>query len=306
MRSLSNKKFAAFALASLLARPVLAQQASARLSWNAPAKCPSEATFRGEVLALAGSPSAHEQIPSITVSVVVTQLANGTWQARVATLSEGRRGARLVRDARCADVAHAVALIVALTLNPVADGSISEPSAPPATAPRAPHFSWGLDAIASSGTVPGLGLATQTRLALELDPLALELRMAFFFPESERSAAAPRARMEIVAAELAVAACYGRTLTLRVALQGCAGLNVTGIHAASSGVAEPGSVTGIWPSPLLEAVARVALSERLGLRFAAQGARSLQAPRFAVAGDGTFFRPAAVTFRLGLGAELHF
>jgi len=154
---------AAFALASLLAQPTLAAESSARLAWYAPAECPSEAAFRSEVAELAGSESAHEQRPAITISVVVTQSEGGTWQARISTLGKGRRGERLVTDARCADVSRAAALIVALTLHPVAESPAPEPSAAALAEHHSPRIGLGLDALASSGTVPGLGWGAQGR-----------------------------------------------------------------------------------------------------------------------------------------------
>ena len=303
---MSLKEFAAFAFAGLLARPTLAAESPVRLAWHAPAACPSEAAFRREVAAFSGRAAAPERTPPITVSVVVSQLEGGTWQAHVSTVAEGRRGERLVSDARCEDVSHAVALIVALTINPGAETAASEPRGISLAEHHSPRIGAGLDALASSGTVPGLGWAAQGRLAVELTSLALELRVAGFLPEQQQLAAAPRARMEIVAAELGLAACYGEAFALRIGLQGCGGMNIDWIHAASSGVTQPGSAAGIWPSPFVEAVVRLAFSEHGGLRLAAQAGRALQAPRFAVAGDGTFFRPAAFTFRLGVGAELHF
>jgi hypothetical protein len=301
------KTLAAFAFAGLLTRPAVATEAPLQLTWRAPAPCPNETTFRAEIATLSRRPSSREARPALTVSVIVTQTAGGAWQARITTLGDEGSGERLVSDARCEDVARAVALVLALALNPTE----AVESAPPLVAPSdtdEPRFlrqmSLGFDLVTSSGTLPELDLGAQGRLAFELLPISLELRIAGFLPESEPVSISARA--ELVAVELGVAGCYGGDVALRFGLQGCAGVDIDWLHATSSGVSEPGGASGTWPSPFLEAVARWALSDRSGLRLAAETGRALDAPRFAVAGDGVFFKPAPALFRLGIGAELHF
>lgn len=309
MSLLPKKTFAAFAFAGLSTHPVMAGEDPIRLTWRAPAACPSESEFRAEITALARTPAAHEQRSTLTVSVVVTERPNGTWQARVSTLSDGHTGERIVSDTRCEDVSRAVALILALTLNPVdaINDSRLDPQPSRLDVTRdSLHLSLGFDLVASTGTVPQLGLAAQSRLALELEPSSLELRVVGFLPESEGASAAGPERIQILAAELGIAGCHSGKLAPRFGVQGCGGAEVDWLRAASSGVTEPGSATGIWPTFFLEAVARLALSERTGLRLAAQAGRAFALPRFVVTGDGIFFRPSLYTFRLGLGAELHF
>jgi hypothetical protein len=301
----SPKTLAAFAVAGLLTRPVFAAEEPLELSWRAPAPCPTEAEFRAEVAALARAPSPGEIRPRLVVSVLVTAAANGTWQARVSTRGDGS-GERVVSDTRCEDVARAVALVLAFALNPTeAPRAASPPLLAPA-APRALPLAIGADLVASPGTVPGLALAAQGRFALELAPASLELRVGGWLPTTEAVPSSARARVEVVAAEVAVASCHAESLTPYLDIQGCVGLAGDWLHVTSSGVTDPGSAAGVWASPFLEAVTRWAISEHVRLRFASQVGPALAAPRFAIAGDGVFFRPSPYLFRLGLGAELHF
>ena len=304
---LSPKTLTALAFAGLLTRPAMAAEEALQLTWRAPAPCPDEATFRAEIEALARKPSARETRPALTVSVIVTESPSGAWQARIATLGGGRSGERIVSDARCEDVARAVALVLALALNPTEDVESATPFATRTAAPyESEHVSLGFDLIANSGTLPEFDLAAQSRLALELMPVSIELRIAGFLPESESISAATRARAEAFAVELGAAGCYGHDVSARIGVQGCAGVEVDWLRATSSDVAEPGSASGVWPSPFLEGATHWAVSDRAGLRLAAQVGRGLDRPRFAVTGDGVFFTPSPYLFRLGFGAEMHF
>lgn len=119
-------------LVALVAHPALAdpKRTPIALEWEAPASCPdrSQAIHKIEQL-LRGPAEADEPVAA---RVEIKSIENARWSVRLlVTQASGGTGERYFEGASCERVADAVALILALTIDPVAVAAASsEPPAP--------------------------------------------------------------------------------------------------------------------------------------------------------------------------------
>lgn len=126
-------------LASLGSGAALAAPLPVELRWQAPPECPQKENVLARIRTLLGStrPSA----PAIQAEGDI-ELRDGSFELRLVTEQEGRRGERQVRSAQCDDLAGvaAVALTLLLTSNAAeepADGvTPTAPNPAPAAAPQ--------------------------------------------------------------------------------------------------------------------------------------------------------------------------
>jgi hypothetical protein len=161
-------------LGLLAPRTTLAAPLPVELSWQAPSGCPQKEAVLARIRSLLGKtiPSA----PPVRAEGQV-ELKDGSFELRLTTDQEGRRGERQVRSAQCEDLAGvaAVALTLLLTSNG-ADESEETSSAPsPSVPPPAPVATPVPDEPAASArteTVRSVRfLLTAPQLALGLGPL---------------------------------------------------------------------------------------------------------------------------------------
>lgn len=121
-------------LASLTSGMALAAPLPIELRWQAPPECPQKEKVLARIRALLGStrPSA----PAIEAQGDI-ELRDGSFELRLVTEQEGRRGERQVRSAQCEDLAGvaAVALTLLLTSNAAEDPDYSATPPTPAPAP---------------------------------------------------------------------------------------------------------------------------------------------------------------------------
>jgi hypothetical protein len=304
-----------------------AQELPLSLLYWAPNECPSEADVLAETRAMVESRPPDAETHVVYADVRVEALPGGHYQALIRSERDGVRGERTLTDPRCSELAHAVALVLALSLG--ADALAPEPvlpptAAPPATepaltvvtAPEVPaatspfgepvHLAAGTELVAGSGGVPGVGFGAGARAFMEVSGTLLELRMAVYWPKAVAIAGSDDARARFLAAQVGVAGCYGSPMEVKVGVLACGGGELAWARGKSSGVSDPDAAHAFWPRLFLGLALRAAVPRRILLRLEGQGVLALFAPRFAVGGRGAVYEPETLGFRVTLGAEKHF
>jgi hypothetical protein len=245
-----------------------------------------------------------------------TRSAAQRFRARLQTQQQGRSGERVLTSPDCAQLAHAVALVLALTLSsePVAadtDAAVAPAPAPvarvaAAEVPRALSPGIGVDLLLGNGSVPDVAFGAGLRGMLAHGGWRAELRMHFFLPHELRVQDSSAGSATFFGGELGALGCYGSAQTQRFGVSGCIGGDLAWLVGQSRAVSEPGNDQAFWPRLVLELGVRLRLAHGVALRLAVEGARSFMLPSFAVAGRGLVFRPDAYSARAILGTELYF
>lgn len=143
-----------------------------RFTWAAPEECPSQPQVQAEISRLVGG-DIQLHAGELEVNALVSH--GRLWAADLTTQHTGRTGRRTIEAPSCKAVADAIALIVALLIDPdavAANSQAPEPEAPavpePPTGKRQMQFLVGVHGQGRVGTLPeadigmglGLGLAS--------------------------------------------------------------------------------------------------------------------------------------------------
>ncbi len=123
----NSTALATFALLVSLSIPSAAEVPQLKLSWEAPAGCPTQSEVERQVekLLVGRAPAAAD----LEARVVVTEEASGAFHASLATGSAGIAGTRTLQGESCSAIALATSMVLALTLVP--DASIADPKPKP-------------------------------------------------------------------------------------------------------------------------------------------------------------------------------
>lgn len=266
-----------------------------RVSYDAPATCPTQAAFYEAVRARTDHVrEAASDEPALDVNVRVSRTERGFVGEVREAMNHTESSARSVDGATCKEVVEALSLTVALSVDPNAHAPTPTPApAPPkATAaecppiPEAPpvaavttepplELELGLSALAtevlnSDFSAGGELSAKFLRKLAENRSAALELSLLFAATASSSPTADHRADLE----GLSLAICPVRWQFGSVELGPCA-LGIAGVlEATGRGVAEPQTITRSWWSAGLD----VQLSAVLGSGFVLESGLGASAP----------------------------
>jgi len=306
-------------------------------AWNAPAGCPS----RADVLARAQQLVGHGLVPatdspSIELSATVESIAGSSWRLEVSS-GPGGAGFRTVSAPTCDELGDAMALLIALSIDPdyqaraparsgaAGQASFSDipasPASPSAPAPdRAalrtpelaasrtkptntaaePRVRGAVGALGSLwlGRLPGLAPGVVLRGALAREPFVVALELGFF-PKQHVAT-------QGIAGDLWLATLGG---SLGYALfdgflTPYAGLQLDLLHGVGSDVSAPDSGE-VWLLGLdLGLLLRYPAHRSLNLIMTASLSALPAQGRFYIDPDRELFRPKPVGAQFGLGAEM--
>jgi hypothetical protein len=335
------RPFAAQVLAvALLATGSAAAQtpsAGLVLRWRAPRGCPSEGEVIAAVTRLLGRPV--EDPSPRRVAVARIRRARRGWSLRITVSTGATRRHRALAGDTCDEVSEAAALVLALAIDPDVAArpagppdppptpppavSIAPPSAPPTAPPPAPAppaippstpprvapslrgFAR-LEALGDLGAQPALTWGATLVVGLSVRAFRAELSATYFGPQ--RALVRPGdptqgGDISLVAGSLrgCLAAPIGP-----VDLGGCAGAELGVQSGAAFGVNRPSRGEALWVALPLAATLRRSLSRRFGVHVEAGASIPLLRRQFAIEGLGAVFRPAPITVRASLGAEVMF
>ncbi len=163
----------------------------------------------------------------------------------------------------------------------------------------------GVSALLAVGELPVAAPGIEARFGLGVGPVRLEAAGRYVFDQEADLGQHPTGRVRVGLATGSVAACLPFSFGA-LTVGPCAGLEVGGIWGESSGVTNPGAAMSPWVAPWATATATVQVLPWLHLRGDAGLTVPVVATDFVVDGIGVVHRPGAATFRLGIGAEVHF
>jgi hypothetical protein len=311
--------FAAFA-ATGLAQP---RGPNVELEWDAPPGCPTKQEILDAVARQTPSADPSPTIRTIRARAVVEKTSGTTgWRVVLTTPS----GERAIEGNTCDELGDAVALILALAIDPTRSpppppstssspppplptasptASATAPDNTPAGAPGTPpKLAVGVAQTADIGVLPSAGIGVELAAAVRLRPIRLELAGAYWATNRATvftTSAGGDFRMMSAAAR----GCVTGPLS-DFELGGCGGLGIDRVSADSFGPIATSNGDGAWLA--VEALGRaawvirpwIALQLGIGLHF------PLSRPAYVIEGIGFVHRPSQITLRQGLGLELRF
>lgn len=317
-----------FSLAGLAA----SSPSDPELSWTAPAECPDHSRGAEHLRRFLGG-----RTP--TTPVRVTLSADGVgYVARV----ELDGGVRTLRADDCETLARAAALVVAVSLDPVATASavaaeqqhgptpelalgVPEPEPAPAPArsrrppplasadqparpeprPAAPTttHSIGMSGGIGQTIVPSLTGAVRLGHALDRGAFRLQTNLTYAPPRIVTYPDEPSVGGRFQSAGLGVRACFAPAST-RVTVPLCAGLEGGPVIGRGVGIEQARRPVDAWVGGLASAAVVVRLHARVAVTVTAELIASLRRPAFHVGSRETLFRSPLVGLRGLAGLEL--
>jgi hypothetical protein len=300
------------------------------LNWQGPEACSGASETVAEIRRMLQNERPSASLTRITVSVDAQPIEESKWAIRVTTVSGELSGERQLRADSCDEARRAVALLVALMIDPDArvtnpEPSISQPgpTRPPEARPRtvvsarpptstephagasrlAPRAFLGANLVADNGTLPSVDLGGRLDFGLNARAWALALRAGTFAPRSKdyQGQAGSGANFHLYEGELA--ACMFGVRQGNAALQWCVGPHLYMFHASSYGVSSPGSTTQLSYGVFGELALRYGFARGVAVRLGLEGLVPFQKPRFAIQDLGHVYQQASFAERISLGPE---
>lgn len=301
----------------MLALTAALRIASAAVQWDAPAGCPDDTAVESRIAALVGDPTI------VTPATAKVQQRGDRYEVELVTWIDGGSQRRALAATSCDALADAVAVVIAVALDPVqtaetprivqttevaAIGSTTVRTSSPASPVRArapkPPLYFGLaigggygSGIAPSGSgIVHLGLALGRRAwAIELDARLWPRR------EFDRSAV----RTHVTLGTVGLLGC-GKGVFGRVEIPVCAGVEVGGLRAFGPDLLANNPRNYPWIAPRARLGLRVLLGRGVGIWTAAEGAVPLAKAELHVRGVANqdqlvwSTQPASLRVMLGL------
>jgi hypothetical protein len=289
-----------------------AQPSSLTLTWTAPPGCPDADAILRRVRDLRASDHPTAPLPA---TATVTRDAR-RWRVRIETPG----GVRTLAAPRCASLAEATAVVLALALDDAAPVSapasslprpalppeveqltdaerppVLRPAAPAPAPPPRPRWSLGARALLDANALPDTGFGVLLSAAWRSRGLRMELSPTVAF--ASRGAPSPQgASLEALRLSLATRLCA----TARDGAVGlCALVDVGWLRARSQGFTVPGDGDAPWFQVGASAFARVGA----GI-FALDLAAPITRPRFVIQGSDAGWEVPAVTVMLSGGVSV--
>ncbi len=307
---------------ALFASSARAQNSQPRLtfSWSSPAQCTTENDVRMRVDRILGPQSAmHENVDA---RAVVTE-SGETFRAEIQLNSAGQTSLRHVEDSSCNALADAVALIVALTVNPEAaippklpetkpvEQKKTPPPPPPKkiepassqVEPRRPIY-FGADFLLDVATMKSLGAGAEVALGFNPHHAAFELSGVWLSTQDAHYPADPTQGASEYSLGAGARACW-EIFDTSIDVGPCGGAELTGIFASGFGATQKTDTSVALFRALLGARAKWRFS-RFALHLAAEAAIPFTRPSFVIDNAGNVHDVAALTLRTTFGAEIHF
>ena len=301
------------------------------LQWSAPPECPTQVDVEARVRALVG-PDAHVA-GRVTAQIVRT---GARFEATVSLQTQAGATTRTVGAEDCIAVADAVALVIAVGLDPLAVSSVvrdaEAPSiAPPPATPREPDAMPPREAVAprvrepalvprrarpelglhgfaqgaaAVGVLPEPGVALGGGLALRIGAARLELSGSHQIGRRYAHPAVRESGALVGASVGRVAACWTPTAG-RFIFPLCAGAEVGLMAARGRGVAPTRTARTIWATAVPHVRALWFPVWRFGFGPVVEVPVAITRPHFTIDGvDGDIVRAGPLGVRVGLVLEV--
>jgi len=307
------------------------------LDWSAPSDCPDEDSVRAAVERLVGRRLDPGAATPIYARAFILRPENGRLRLDLSVTEPGAQPhERRVEAQRCAELADAAALIIALAIDP--EAGAHDESAQPAPSSRPPSSTpshslppsepseivppeepppetpsermpsgfalaavFGIDLGALPAPAPGLGVGG----ALRFGPNRLDLTATYWFAQRAHLLSRTSAGSDIQL--FAANARYCRSfLHVPIDVATCAGFEGGIVHAQGFGVLNPGTGISPWLAPRVDLASAIPLTSHLDLTLDLAILVPLLHDRFVLADLGEVHRTATMTARTLVGLDLHF
>ncbi|HWB76800.1 MAG TPA: hypothetical protein VG755_17660 [Nannocystaceae bacterium] len=270
----------------MLALVAAVRIASAAVQWEAPPGCPDDAALESRIAALVGDPTI------VTPATAKVKQVGDRYEVELVTWIDGGSQRRELAATSCEALADAVAVVIAVALDPVeaaetpriveatevaAVGITTTRTPTPALpervrAPKSPlYFGLALAGGYGSGIAPSGHGIVHVGLALGRRAWSIELD-ARVWPRREFVRGDPAVRTRVTLGTVGLLGC-GKGVFGRVELPVCAGVEVGGLRARGPelvGDAAPRNFP--WIAPRARIGLRVLLGRGVGIWTAAEGA----------------------------------
>lgn len=310
----------------LLVAPLGASEYSVRLTWIAPAQCPTQENVTSELHSLlGGSSSGHPRLEA----TATVKSGSGRWWLDLSTVMDGQRGHRHFEAPSCETLGEATALTLALMLNPQegdeaesgtieAEPALAEP-APTEPTPAEPTPDVTDQGSQQDGTQLDLGLALFLGLGSGQLPdpnvelggsVTVRARRSsvwvsgvYGLPQSQRVNADESAGGRLSFLSIRGDICWD-SWSGGLLLSPCAVGGMSQIAGRGTAIAQPADGNILWVDVGLGARAEMPLSQRWMLVAVARGGIPLARPRLFIDELGEVWRVPAVTGQVHAGAML--
>lgn len=285
-----------------------AAQAPYTLEWTAPAECPDRAAVVREVDRLTRAATATDA-SRLDVRAEVVRGPQATFRLSVRAFREAvLAGERTLEDGRCEALAGALAVMVALMIDP--ESALAQ-SADPSDPPARGRVILSAFALADLGTLSraaaGGGLELRVELLRDGDRpwLAIVLRALVLPPVEARVAAESPARADLALAVGALGAFVPILVWRGVALGPTAGIEVGAMWGEGAGVSNPAGAAVLW----IAAFGSLRLDIELGpavITVDVGVSVPPSRPTFVLDGVGDLHEPSALAGRAAVGLGIRF
>lgn len=237
-------------------------------AWSAPAGCPSQEQVEADIARLIGQTPRPHDGRELQADVTVSQ--GPLWSAELTTHQAGRIGHRSIEAPSCQAAAAAVALIIALSIDPEAlpttgrAAAVATAAVPdrPVTHPRQLRILASIHAQGRAGTLPGTDVGVGAGIGLAGARWRAELRWTYGLRRDQVAAlpSGPAGRFNIAAGSLTGCSDLGG---LPLALGPCAVAEVGRVTATGYGTAAGFSRDVLWLAAGAGVFSSLALSKHL-------------------------------------------
>jgi hypothetical protein len=288
---------------------------SVTLEWTAPAECPTRDEMLDRITSTIGKMDAAQE--PVRASAVAVQEPSGEWRGDIELSVFGQTATRRVHRDSCRAVSDALALLVALVVNPDAAPAIAhEPSPapegppPPAVAPAVAQrprgrLIVGASALVDTGMLPSSSYGGELYAGWAQGRVELEIVGAGLSAVNGVLASNPTEGASFWLAHVGGRGCY-EVVQTAFNLAPCVGVGSEWIVATGFGSDHPSRATGVLAVSSFGARTIAWLSSRFALRIGAEGVVPLARPSFEISNGGTVFRVPWALFRASGGAEVYF
>jgi hypothetical protein len=281
-----------------------------RLTWSAPAECPSGDDVTHEVQRILAGDATRRA----TARADVAQLGAERWEVRLVTDVDGVPGERTLEASSCTQLASATALILAWVLDPTraSGGEPPQPSVPPpsSSSQAGPvRAAFAIGGAADVGLLPRAGAAIEIAGGVLVGPVRLEAFGADWFAQDAVAANSEGTHIRLL--EGGFQGCLRGRFGERIELGPCLGAGF--VYATSDGFGEKTPFSGqtsTWGIAQALALAGFHLAGPIQARASLGAAVPLARPPFVVLGSQNtelvLHQPAPVCGRATLGVEVRF
>ena len=290
------------------------------IQWEAPAECPSLSSVRAATERLLGKPLESLSENRVRATGSVKRNDAGNWELHVVLAAGEHVEEDTLVAKRCQALGDAMALKVALAIDPLAVvDSVQPPPEPvkPKAEPRPQQravraatrsdVELGVRVVAGVGVGPLPGVSPGAALlgSLQFPQFRLELGAEASWGGVARYGSLPNvgADLSLFASSLRGCVTPGRE---RWFFPICGGIELGVLRGAGFGVDATATTTGLWGAVMVGPALQFRMTSRLSLWVEADASLTILSPEFHMRNLGSLYSPQRAGSRAWLGIELKF